>query len=534
MKSTVEEPSTTMRNPGSHKLGIVANEFFDPALGRMGGFGWLAKESARILREDARQRVEPFYLTGELRGPSGVRETRSNGVPLIYSQTDWGEYLKAIRAHKIDHLLTIDYRPDYDYALAALPQAPVVIWVQDPRPPEDIRKIDSLRIPNTCPTRPEGIQAIDCRPLQEVLRRAGASGRKVIFASPAPQLIEKMEGTYGVTPSHLAFLPYGTDVDVNPIRKSPRPRVIFLGRLDPIKRPWVFLEVARSFPDAEFLVMGQSHFKGGGAWSPDDVPGNVRFLGHVDGAGKRHLLSSAWALLNTSIHEALPVSFLEALQFEVPVISCQNPEGIASRFGAYVGRWDGTGLDSVPAFVESLGRILGDARLRKRLGREGRRWVRENHGRDKFLSAFQSLLDDARSEGFTNPVTASDGILPEPWGIPLRVHQQHLMKHDIINLIPPGQPFILVEEEQLREELSSHGRALPFIERDGHYWGAPADDATAIKEFERSRAEGTRYIVFPRSAFWWLDFYSGFCRHLRSNFKCLLENDRAVVFEISR
>ena len=41
--------------------------------------------------------------------------------------------------------------------------------------------------------------------------------------------------------------------------------------LDPIKRPWLFAEIAKHFPDVEFLFLGQSHFRGEGAWEIRDA-----------------------------------------------------------------------------------------------------------------------------------------------------------------------------------------------------------------------------------------------------------------------
>lgn len=518
------------------KLGIVANEFFDPAIGRMGGFGWLARESARILKEDASDLGSPVYLTGEIKSPQGVIEAQSNGVPIIFAQSDWREYLGSLRGHAIELLLTIDYRPDYDYPLSALPGVPTIIWVQDPRPPEDIQKINSLRIPGVESKQPDGIQPIDCHSLAEVVRRADSANRPLLFASPAPQLIEKMAGTYGVTPGRLAFLPYGIEINTGKVSKSPNPRVIFLGRLDPIKRPWLFLEVARSFPEVEFLFMGQAHFRGGGAWNPPDVPQNVHFLGHVDGEEKRLLLSSAWVLLNTSIHEALPVSFLEALQFEIPLISCQNPEGIVSRFGTYTGRWDGTGLESVPHFVEALGQMLDDGATRRRLGQEGRQWVQENHGRENFLAAFRSLREQLQRESAKVSLKTSNqqGSLaeyPEPWGVPSHDYECYLTKRDILHLMPPGQPFILVDQGQLGDFRADRS-AIPFLEKDGQYFGPPASDETAIRELERLRAAGACRLVFAKTAFWWLEYYTGFHQYLRSKFRCVLENNRLVIFDL--
>src|SRR6185436_50694 len=51
-------------------------------------------------------------------------------------------------------------------------------------------------------------------------------------------------------------------------------------------------------------------------------------------------------------------------------------------------------------------------------------------------------------------------------------------KEELTRVIPAGEPFILIDEEQIRKELP-HLAAIPFLEQDGQYWGPPADDATA-------------------------------------------------------
>jgi hypothetical protein len=104
-------------------------------------------------------------------------------------------------------------------------------------------------------------------------------------------------------------------------------------------------------------------------------------------------------------------------------------------------------------------------------------------------------------------------------------------------LMPPGTTFILVDEDQWADrwggsEVLSGRRAFPFLERNGQYWGPPADDATAVSELKRLRQAGADYIAFAWPAFWWLDHYMGLNRHLRSNFTCVLEDDLLVVFDL--
>jgi 2-polyprenyl-3-methyl-5-hydroxy-6-metoxy-1,4-benzoquinol methylase len=107
------------------------------------------------------------------------------------------------------------------------------------------------------------------------------------------------------------------------------------------------------------------------------------------------------------------------------------------------------------------------------------------------------------------------------------------LQNIVNNIVPTGETFILVDEDQWGGgEPVPDRRAIPFLERDGQYWGPPADDETAIRELQRLVHEGAGFIVFAWPAFWWFEYYSGLARHLRSTFRCVLQNERAVVFDL--
>lgn len=115
--------------------------------------------------------------------------------------------------------------------------------------------------------------------------------------------------------------------------------------------------------------------------------------------------------------------------------------------------------------------------------------------------------------------------------VDLEAHRLRLSIREIRGLISHGERIILVDQNQWRaDEFACH--SMPFVERDGQYWGPPLDDADAIREFERLRQLGARFIVFGWQAFWWLDHYTEFARYLRERFHCVLENDRLVAFDV--
>lgn len=104
---------------------------------------------------------------------------------------------------------------------------------------------------------------------------------------------------------------------------------------------------------------------------------------------------------------------------------------------------------------------------------------------------------------------------------------------DIAGLIPPQDSFILIDQQQFGAAVTAGRRALPFLERDGQYWGPPPDDRTAIRELERLRQAGVRFVAIAWPAFWWLDYYAGFHRYLRATYGCVLENERLVIFNVA-
>jgi glycosyltransferase involved in cell wall biosynthesis len=394
--------TTSKTNAERIRVGIVANEFFHREFGGMGGFGWAARQAARLFKEHPEHGFEAIFLNRTLPPAGDGGHTSAHDTPMITRSGGRLSGLGSVKAARPDLLLMIDYRPGYRFFAGALPRTPIIVWVRDPRTPEDVRRIDTLRIPGAGGARPQGVNGIDCTSLGKIVRASRLLSRPVLFAATTPCLAAKVRDTYDAAPPEVFSLPNPVEPCAGEVFKSERPRVIFLGRLDPIKRPWLFAGLAARFPDVEFLFMGRNHFKGEGAWQPDGLPPNVRMLGHVDGEEKSRTISSAWVLVNTSIQESLAVSFLEALACETPVVSCLNTEDVVSRFGAYVGRWDGDGLDSLPRFAEALDRLLRDADLRARLGRGGRAWVEENHNPARFLEAFRSLCAKAGLRGFTD------------------------------------------------------------------------------------------------------------------------------------
>jgi glycosyltransferase involved in cell wall biosynthesis len=105
---------------------------------------------------------------------------------------------------------------------------------------------------------------------------------------------------------------------------------------------------------------------------------------------------------------------------------------------------------------------------------------------------------------------------------------------DLSGLLPRGAAFILVDgSEWPPGDVLVGARAIPFLERNGEYFGPPADSATAIRELARLRQQGAMWLAFAWPAFWWLDYYGEFAAYLHTEYRLALANERLVVFELT-
>ena len=126
--------------------------------------------------------------------------------------------------------------------------------------------------------------------------------------------------------------------------------------------------------------------------------------------------------------------------------------------------------------------------------------------------------------------------LPTSVRIWLATHATDLLKSfdSLAELVRPEDTFILVDQETFRSKISAGRRAIPFLERQGQYWGLPPDDATAIHELERLRGTGVAAIIFAWPTFWWFDYYKAFHKHLNARYRRVRDTDEYVIFSLTK
>jgi glycosyltransferase involved in cell wall biosynthesis len=120
----------------------------------------------------------------------------------------------------------------------------------------------------------------------------------------------------------------------------------------------------------------------------------------------------------------------------------------------------------------------------------------------------------------------------DAWRLNSWWHRQQRALRDIAALPPSNDPLILVDDGSWGSGTLAGRRRLPFLERDGQYWGQPSDDATAIEELERMRDGGASFMLFVWATFWWLDHYPKLHEHLRHRYARIIDNDCLIAFDL--
>lgn len=278
-----------------------------------------------------------------------------------------------------------------NYALRCEPRKKkLLFWIQDPRPASDWDEIRTVKLLQ------EGSYWRE--ELYQFINKKFKEG-SVTFISQGEFLKGKAKELYKL-PKNLEIgtllnpIDVDSNFDVNSYEK--KNIVIFLGRLENVKRAWIFFEIAKKMPELEFYVLGATKRdaeKNEKIISTYSNVRNLHFLGHVEGEMKKKFLRDAKILVNTSIHEAVPISFLEALSYGTLIVSNQNPDGLTDRFGVYVGKVLGDGFDSVDKFKKGINKILSNEVRRKEISVEAVDYIRENHSVSKIIPELIRLIN---------------------------------------------------------------------------------------------------------------------------------------------
>ncbi|GEM_PF-326493 len=393
------------------KIGFLTEEFEHRDLMPFGGYGMTLKFVTDYFNNgDGSFKAD--VLMCERKDISEVTVKRYHSADLVFLPHQDSPSLQKACSHLIfqrgvNVFIGIDHYRSYEYYLKNFPYIPWVVWIKDPKDRKVWEKVSTIDLE----IRAWGVSNVEelinkgekeAESLRQMIKISRTYGRKIYFAAEANHLGEIARRQYGledINPFH-----WPKPIPLPSIERpsfSEKPSFLFLARLDPIKRPWIYFELAKKFKDADFYVAGKTHQPS--LMDPviaryKDIP-NLKFMGRIDGDDKAALLDRVWAVVNTSIHEGVPVSLLEGFSYGKPAIAALDPDQTTSRFGIYVGEilGDGDNSETVDKFSAAIEKMINGEFDKERYGQQARQYIADVHSFFYFESSLKRVLSSADS-----------------------------------------------------------------------------------------------------------------------------------------
>jgi glycosyltransferase involved in cell wall biosynthesis len=168
--------------------------------------------------------------------------------------------------------------------------------------------------------------------------------------------------------------------------------VLWAGNIKPIKRPELFVELARRCPELDFTMVG-----GGDPVYVEPVRAlasgvsNLRMTGFVPYGEVEKYFDGASVIVNTSYTEGFPNTFLQAWSRGTPSLSFFDP-------AAHVeGREVGIVVPDIDAMEATLRRLKTDDEYWSQHGRDSRSYFAQNFALDKVADQYEQLFGELAS-----------------------------------------------------------------------------------------------------------------------------------------
>ncbi len=229
----------------------------------------------------------------------------------------------------------------------------------------------------------------------EIYREMFARPRAFAFLTAPEEALVRSRFSLAGRPARVAGI--GVDIPPAPDVRAFRSRhgvsgryLLYAGRIDAGKGCVEMLDFYARYragdPKApELLLIGNLAM-------PAPTAAGVRYLGYLPESAKAAALAGAEIVLCPSPFESLSIVLLEGFALGVPgLVNARSAVLLDHCRRANAGLY----YESADEFGEALGLLLHDEPLRRAMGENGRRYVRDNYRWDVVLARYRDLIESA-------------------------------------------------------------------------------------------------------------------------------------------
>ena len=184
-------------------------------------------------------------------------------------------------------------------------------------------------------------------------------------------------------------------------KKVSQLKILWVGRISSEKRPEIFLKLAEKIPEFNFWMIGAPSKKDPEYYKKikeaTSKINNLDFIGFVPHNKIERFYKESLLLINTSLGEGFPNTFLEAWGNYTPVVSLGfDPDEIIcnNKLGFHSKNFDD--------LVKDTKLLIKNSRLRKEMGINGRKYIEKEHNVEKITNEYLTIFEVDIGKNFRN------------------------------------------------------------------------------------------------------------------------------------
>ncbi|MPZ22513.1 MAG: glycosyltransferase [Dehalococcoidia bacterium] len=160
----------------------------------------------------------------------------------------------------------------------------------------------------------------------------------------------------------------------------------------------------------------------------------------------------------------------------------------------------------------------------------GRETSTANKGRDHVMEPIRRALQEARQQ----VLALEDRIEDLSKSFDYLLLRQATRDAARATIPRDSKAAVVSKGDESLLDLGCDARHFPQGDNGAYAGHHPADGAEAIAALEASRDKGAQFLVLPSTAFWWLDHYADFRRHLDERYERIWGDDNTIIYGLEQ
>ncbi|MFW5895197.1 MAG: glycosyltransferase family 4 protein [archaeon] len=175
--------------------------------------------------------------------------------------------------------------------------------------------------------------------------------------------------------------------------KKDKKYCLWVGKIRSVKRPSLFLEIAKKLQNYKFIMIGGESSQEPSLYNKikqksKEIP-NLDFKGYVPHSEIFDYYKNASVLVHTSKTEGFPNVFLEAWMHYTPVVSLNiDPDNIISKYNL------GFHSRNMDNLLHDIKLLLNDENKRRKMGKNCRKYVEKNHNVKVIVDKYEKIIEN--------------------------------------------------------------------------------------------------------------------------------------------